>query len=419
MRMQKRLLFFTLAAMSSQSMAAAYKIPENSINSTALAGAYVANAHGSDASYYNPAAMVFNEDGAMMEGDLTFVHLSSIDYTGPTYSDSTKTENFILPTFHYVSPAVGNARFGLSLVVPAGLSKRWKGIGRAFAQEFTLETVEINPNIGYKINDRWSIGGGVRAVYTKGRVESSDTALPAVPIGRTMKGDSWDFGYNLALQFRATDDLNLAATYRSKVDLDVEGTASLFGQGGISAFPYTGDASVSIPIPATLALAAAYTFREKTTVEFTYERNYWSAYEDLDFDYDPALVPPQSTFYASFNDPVPKNWDDTNTYRIGVTHQLNPKWILMAGFAYDETPAPKETIGWELPDSDAKIFSLGARYKYSDTLSFGGSFLYDRKDKLTLAPGENTVSDKNLLGDGAKFEDARAYLLTVGLEYKF
>ena len=325
MRMQKRLLFCTLAAMSSQSMAAAYKIPEQSINSTALAGAYVANAHGSDASYYNPAAMVFNEDGAMLEGDLTFIQLSPIDYTGATgLTDSTKTENVILPAFHYVSPSVGNARFGLSLVVPAGLSKRWKGVGRAFAQEFTLETIEINPNIGYKINDRFSIGGGVRAVYTRGRVESSDSALAAVPIGRTMKGDSWDswdFGYNLALQFRATDDLNLAATYRSKVDLDVEGFATLFGQGAIPT--YVGDASVSIPIPATLALAAAYTFREKTTVEFTYERIYWSAYEDLDFDYNPPLGA-LNAFFSSFNDPVPKNWDDTNTYRIGVTHQLNP-----------------------------------------------------------------------------------------------
>ncbi len=408
MKMQKRLLFCTLAAMSSQPMAAAYKIPEQSINSTALAGAYVANAHGSDASYYNPAAMVFNEDRAMLEGDLTWVHLSSIDYTGPPgFSDSTKTENFILPAFHYVSPSFGNARFGLSAVVPAGLSKRWKGVGRAFAQEFTLETIEINPNMGYKINDRFSIGGGVRAVYTKGRVESVPDLSIGVPVGRTMKGDSWDFGWNLAAHLRATEDLNLSATYRSKVNLDVEGYADLFSFAGPI---YMGDASVSVPIPATLALAAAYTFGEKTTVEFTYERNYWSAYDNLNFDYSTPQLP-------VFDDPIPKDWDDTNTYRIGVTHQLNPKWTLMAGFAYDESPAPKETIGFELPDSDAKIYSIGARYRHSDALSLGAAFLYDRKDKLTLAPGENTVN--GLLAAGAEFEDARAYLLTVGLEYKF
>ena len=411
MRIKKHLLFLPLAAMSSQTMAAAYKIPENSINSTALAGAYVANAHGSDASYYNPAAMVFNEDRAMLEGNLTFVHLSSIDYEGTDVfgnpqNDSTKTENFILPSFHYVSPAVGNARFGLSVVVPAGLSKRWKGVAQAFANEFTLETVEINPNIGYKFNDRFSIGGGVRAVYTKGRVETIPDLSIGVPVGRLMKGDSWDYGWNLAAHLRATEDLNLSATYRSKVDLDVEGYADLYSVAGTI---YTGDASVSIPIPATLALAAAYTFGGKTTLEFTYERNYWSAYEDLDFDYSTPQPP-------VFDAPSLKNWDDTNTFRIGLTHQVNPKWVVMAGFAYDETPAPKETIGFELPDTDAKIFSFGTRYKYSDALNFGGAFLYDRKDKLTLSPGQNS---NRVLAGGAEFENARAYLLTVGLEYKF
>ena len=412
MRIKRQLLFYTLAALSPQLMAAAYKIPENSINSTALAGAYVANARGSDASYFNPAAMVFNEDRAMLEGNLTFAHLSSIDFEGTDIfgnpqKDSTKTENFILPSFHYVSPAVGNARFGLSLVVPAGLSKRWKGVARAFAQEFTLETIEVNPNIGYKFNDRFSIGGGVRAVYTRGRVELSDTAWnPPVSVGRTMKGDSWDFGYNLALQLKATDNLDLAATYRSKVDLNVEGWAELTSSG----VPiYTGDASVSVPIPATLALAAAYTFGGKTTLEFTYERNFWSEYEELDFDYSTPQPP-------IFDAPSPKNWDDSNTFRIGLTHQVNPKWVVMAGFAYDETPAPKETIGFELPDSDAKIFSVGTRYRYSDALNFGGAFLYDRKDKLTLSPGQNS---NPLMAKGAEFENARAYLLTVGLEYKF
>ncbi|MCP3869932.1 MAG: hypothetical protein GY703_17935 [Gammaproteobacteria bacterium] len=413
-----------MVATSPHLMAAAYKIPEQSINSTALAGAYVANAHGADASYYNPAAMVYNEEGAMMEGALTFIHLSSIDYQGTDFlgrgfSDSTKKENFVIPQFHYVSPAVGNARFGLSLTAPAGLSKRWEGVGRAPSQEFTLETYEINPTIGYKFNDRFSMGGGVRAVYSKARVENSPDAYDRFPIGRTAKGDSWDFGYNLALHFRATEALNLSATYRSKIDLDLEGPATLFHRSRNPLFTYVGDTSVSAPIPATLALAAAYTFKKRTTVEFTYERVYWSAYDYLDFDYSPPLNPSNPVFpgYSMFfEQPQLKDWEDSNTFRLGVTHQLNPKWILMGGFTYDKTPVPKRTAGFELPDSDAKIFSFGARYNYSDALSIGGAFLYDRKDSLNLAPGDNGSSQ---LAGGAEFSNARAYLLTMGLEYKF
>ncbi|MES9903873.1 MAG: hypothetical protein ABW168_14500 [Sedimenticola sp.] len=43
----------TLAA-SDPLMAGGYKLPENSINGTALSAANIANAHGTDASYYNP-----------------------------------------------------------------------------------------------------------------------------------------------------------------------------------------------------------------------------------------------------------------------------------------------------------------------------------------------------------------------------
>ncbi|MES9958202.1 MAG: hypothetical protein ABW120_00385 [Sedimenticola sp.] len=40
-----------------QAHAGGYKIPEQSVNSTALSAAYVANAQGPDSSYYNPAAI--------------------------------------------------------------------------------------------------------------------------------------------------------------------------------------------------------------------------------------------------------------------------------------------------------------------------------------------------------------------------
>lgn len=414
--MKRSLLLITMAAVSSQTMAAAYKIPEQSINSTALSGAYVANAHGADANYFNPAAMIFNEDGASMEVDLTTIYLTSIDSDnstpGFTASDETHSETFFVPTFHYVSPMVKDARFGLSVIAPAGLSKRWKGINQAFAEEFTLKTIEINPSVASKITDQLSLGVGFRFVYSDGTVKSSDSANPLVPIGRKLEGDSWDFGLNFALHYQPTDNLKLAATYRTKIDLSVEGDAKLTYLGFTG---YDGGASVTVPIPAALNLAAAYTFNDRTTVELLYERNYWSAYDELDFDYDVAFLGPP---FASFDAPAPKKWNDTNTYRIGVTHKLNSHWTLMAGFAYDETPVPERYASYELPDTDARIYSIGARYRYSDDLDIGFGLLYDDKETLKLKPGENISSGGSLSG-GAEFENAAAYLFTMGFNYKF
>ena len=70
--------------------------------------------------------------------------------------------------------------------------------------------------------------------------------------------------------------------------------------------------------------------------------------------------------FEFFDTPGIKNWNDSNTYRLGITHQLNERWSLMAGMAYDETPIQKKYIGFELPDSDAIMFSVGAKHKYTD-----------------------------------------------------
>lgn len=387
--------------------ASGWRIPEQSLNSVALSAAYVANANGADASYSNPANMVFMPDGSSFEQSITFINLEKIEYTdarSAAYNTDSKVENFIMPTFHYVSPFVNDFRFGLSVVAPGGLSKRWdEAYGKATAEEFSLTVIEINPTVSYKVNDKFAIGFGLRGVYSEGVVKSDATGLGS-PATRDMTGDSIDFGYNLALSYKATDNLTLASTYRSNVDLNEDGKATLVG--GL----YKGGAEVSVPLPASLTLAAAYSF-DKTTVEFVYERTYWSEYKELDFGYDVDLT---ATPMAPFDLPVAKNWDDVNAYRIGITHQYNDKLTLMAGYAYDEAGAKKETLGFELPDSDAQLFSFGFDYKLNEKMNVGLAYLYDKKDELSV---NHTATDP--AGIYGEFKNASAHLLTLSLKYKF
>jgi long-chain fatty acid transport protein len=266
--------------------AAGYKVPETSSNSTALSAAYVANAHGPDASYYNPARMALNDGGAQLSGDLTLVHLPRINFDGtqtvPTpggpvtlnASDSSQVENILIPTFHYVSPFVGDARFGLSIVSPGGLSKRWEGYGARSAEEFSLRTVEINPTVGYRLSDRLAIGGGLRMLYSDGVVKSRVPGTAPTSIFRDLEGDSIDFGYNLAVHYAPSDMVSFAVTYRSRIDMTIEGDARLgFGTTTL----YDGGTSVEVPLPAALAVAGAVALNPSTTFEVVFERTYWSA----------------------------------------------------------------------------------------------------------------------------------------------
>ncbi len=408
--MKKTLL--VSAAAATALTAGAYKLPEQSVNSMALSAAYVAHTTQADTAYFNPANMAFMGEKHYFDGAVTLIHLPSNEFVSiPPYAGASETENIVVPTMHYVSAPTGDFRWGVSLVVPGGLTKRWNTpYQKLYAEEFTLENIELNPVFSYKINEQLAIGGGLRMVYSKGVVKSDGRGGTPYPIAREMKGDTIEFGYNLALAYRPAEDVNMAVTYRSNIDLKEEGTANLYLGNVGSQY----DATVTVPLPAALNIAVSKTWNKTFTLELGYERTFWSTYKQLDFQYAQPVTNP--VLKQAFDTPIPKNWKDTNTYKIGATMVMD-KITVMMGFAIDETPIPDETLSFELPDSDAKVFSMGFRYQQTENLSWGAAFLYDSKEPISIPPG---VSDNALLKlTGASFNGGGAYLTTIGLSYEY
>jgi len=338
-----------------------------------------------------------------LEVNLMYAHLNPIEFSGQVatpagltqpHTAESASEDFLIPQIYIVGATIGenqDIRFGISLNSPAGLSKRWpEGIQASYAEEFTLKTVEINPSFSYRIMENLAVAAGVRFVYSKGVIKNAYFDL---------EGNSWDAGYNLALSYKPFEAWGMALTYRSKVDLREEG-----GQPYVDPTygPMTLPASVTIPLPAVATFATDVDVTESTNIEFTYERTFWSAYENLDIK-----IMDSSVYNAA------KNWEDTNTFRLGLTQGLGESLKLMLGVAYDETPVPDETLGFELPDSNAVIGSIGIRWTVNDELDLGAAFLYDQKDDRFVS-----IQD-NVNGIDGTFSGMSATLFSVGLGYKF
>ena len=414
----KKTALLSLVA-SSILMAGGYKIPETSTNAVALGAANIAHNHNNaDAAYYNPAKMVFMSNENHLEADITYIGLEKVKYqgkvsgTGP-YNLESEHEDFYLLSLHYVSPELGEsgARVGVSIAVPGGLSKRWQTEpAKTSAQEFTLEVLEINPTAAFKINDKLGFAVGFRIVRTHGVVKSDGIVnIPRLggygKVARDMTGDSTDFGYNLALSYNPTKDLEIGVTYRSKVNMTVEGNAKLSTTlaGGST---YDGPGNVSLPLPASFSAAVAYTFDStKTTLEAVYEKTFWSAYKNLDFNYNGTEGP---VLGAIFGTSIAKDWKDTNTFRVGLTQELQ-NLTLMAGYVYDNSPVPDATIGFELPDADSQAISLGGRYKINDAVDVGLSGIYSMHKN-------RTINNASLSGE---FTGGNVLILSAGLGYKF
>ena len=391
----KRLTLLPLL-LSSAVLAGGYKIPETSLNAIALSAANVAHSHGAENAYSNPANMAFMEDKQSIEADLIYIGLDPVKYkpNDGTADISAKQETFLLPSLHYVSGKLGErARVGLSIVVPGGLSKRWSDLPATIkAKEFTLKVIEINPSAAFKINDKLAVAAGFRVVSSSGIIKN---------IAMDMEGDSLDVGYNLALSYKPTKKLEFGLTYRSNVNLSIEGNAKIFNPSGIQ---YDGGASVTVPLPATINVAVAYQIPVDATIEFVYERVNWSAYKSLDFNY----VGNVGNMAPYVDAPSEKDWKDTNVFRVGLTKVMD-KYTLMAGAVKDESPVPNKSLGFELPDSDSVSVSGGVRYQYSKNLNVGFAALYSMRDKRKV-----TNSDVN-----GEFSNSNVLIMSAGLGYKF
>ncbi len=149
---------------------------------------------------------------------------------------------------HITSKEFHNFRFGFSLTEPFGLAKRWdQPFPAATAEIYELFTIEGNPTFSYSFSERLSIGGGIRILYGSGEVETRliDSALisisPLTSLTSEVDGDDVQVGYNLALTFRPINNLSFAATYRSEIELNLEGDASLQAlAGSIPLIDYSG-----------------------------------------------------------------------------------------------------------------------------------------------------------------------------------
>ena len=413
------ILVYILFACTASSWGSGYVISAHSVNSYGLTSAYVANSEAADSAYFNPANMVWLGEEAMIDAGATYIQVAETKFDGTVggipASANSNEESSILPFIHFVSPEIGKWRFGASIIEPAGIAKRWDAVvQKATAEETMLRVIVINPSAAYMLNSRFSIGAGLRIVYSDAEMKAQlpPGLDPALIRGyrQDLEGDTWEAGFNLAATFKPIESLHLAATFHSEIDMGIEGSAS-----GYTTDPTTGEVysfsnapgSTSIPLPAKLALAISKTFG-KTTLEFVYERLFWSAFDVMDVNFNDQII--EQTLGGS----QLRDWNDTNDFRLGVSYQQSKTLKLMTGVSYEETPVPDRTLGFELPDSDLLWFAAGATYAFKPNMELGCAYTYGHYSDRTI-----DSADANVNGIVGEFSDTSFHSLSASFSYRF
>ena len=418
------LLGFVLILLPAQVFGNGFSIQEQDAAAFSMAGAFVAQADNPSALYYNPAGMVqlpgtqVSAGFALIMPNGTFSSngTSAFGAPGETYDQDDQT--FFVPNIYVTHQINDQWSIGLAEFTNFGLSskwpKDWEGRFLTGGTEATLLTASLNPSVAYQPMEKLSLGLGLTAQYVDITLKNKLFLGMGLPEGNVkLSGDNWDYGWNVGLLFKLTDEIKFGASYRSKIKHDIEGETKISGLGmvGLPDIKVDAEAELELPDIAYVGLAWA---RGPLTLEFDVQWTGWSSYDELAVQFDQPIM-------GSTGSSSPKNWEDVWAYRFGAQYQLNPAWVLRAGVIFDEAPMPDETFDYMIPSGDRWLYGGGVGYtKGKFTLDTGYYYLDDESRTWNNMAGDyNTQIAPGLGRVTGQFEDVYAHLFMLNVSYQF
>jgi long-chain fatty acid transport protein len=421
--------------------ASGFQLKENSVKSmgAAFAGAGVRTDDGSVV-VNNPTTMA-RFKGTTFQVDATAIDLSyefkgaGTDALGRPLvggDGGNAGDLSAIPAMSVIHKLDNGLAFGAMISAPFGLKTEYDNGwgGRYFAQKSEVEIVDLTLAAAIDVvPDRLSVGVGLiysRADVTLSRAVDfgsllfSNPTTRALPFARPqaadgfaeVQGDDNGVGWIVGANFSSTDKLAIGVSYRSEIDYALSGNADWTVPANAAAVfaasPTTrqlfqdGAIKADLTTPSITNVDVRYAVTDRFAMMASWSETGWSSLREIRVDFanpDPDSVEPFA-------------WRDTQFVSLGGEFQLNDRFTLRAGLAYDETPTHLETRTPRLPDDDRTWYSMGATWRATEALEF--NFGYTR-----IEPDAPRV---DIRGNGSHLVgpfDGHADLYGISAQYKF
>jgi long-chain fatty acid transport protein len=383
-----------------ESAASGFAIRENSAE--ALGTAFAGNASSADflsTIFNNPAGMTqFTGDRAQADASViipseTFSGSASTTFPGPVTfpiagnngGDAGKT-GFIpaLYALHSFSP---DLKVGLAMTVPFGLKTQYSSlwVGRYFGIKSEIFSLDINPNIAYRVNDWLSVGGGISGNYLYADLTKAVDLnaifgfLPGtIPDGHArFNGADWNWGYNAGVLLKPLEGTNVGIAYRSRILHKLQGDQNFTGVPPLAPFANS-PGRVSLNLPANVDVSVTQKINDKLHIAADVQWTQWSSVQQLVVIRDNGSPVAGSQISTHFRDTVFAS--------VGATYNLDDHWTVRTGIAYDESPVTDGFRTVQLPDADRYWLAFGGGYKFSEGFSVDVGYAH------IFIPGHPSVS---------------------------
>jgi long-chain fatty acid transport protein len=271
---------------------------------------------------------------------------------------------------------------GVGLSAPFGLKTDYGNnwVGAAQARSFSVETLNLNPSVAYRVNDAVSVGGGVSyqhldAKYKRTAAVGSATPglgpiLAASEVTASLASDAW--GWNVGGLFTLSPATKVGVSYRSTVTQEATGSINVTGpSAGVNASQSSGT-KTTLKLPDTAVLSATHDLNNQWQLLGDVAWTGWSSIPKLD------LVRTSGVLNGATAQTLDTDFRDTYRVAVGANYQYRPDLKLKFGLAFDQTPVKVESTRLvSLPDADRTQISTGAQWALAggSTLDVGVAYL--------------------------------------------
>ena len=284
----------------------------------------------------------------------------------------------------------------------------------------------------WSVDEKLSVSLGGRVVYgireLKGKIRLNAKAINPdlqkfadnINADIDSKRTAWGYGVQLGLNYKATDRLNLALRYDSRVKMNFKAKGSMTDVGLSKLSPLYNDlgfgnfypeyipgAKVRRDLPAILALGASYKVTDNWTMALA--GNY---YFNKDAKMDNIVGEAKFINSPKFPDVkgIEAEYDNGWEVALGTEYRLNPKWAILGSVNYAYTGA--KVTSFDDVEYALNSVTLGTGLKYNPNENaewvFSVShFIYDGKkghfDKKYKGLVANPEYDKSITAFGVSY----------------
>lgn len=352
------------------------------------------------------ASVVANNPAGMtrLQGDQVTFGLQAlygdIDYTlnNSNLNDAGNVVGWLPGGSAFYSHSINDdLKVGLALYGTFGLSLSFNDdwAGKNLVTDTTLMGLTLQPSLGYRLNDKWSLGAGVGINYGIFKLERERLEING---GGKNKEDDTDVVTNvkLGVLFELSEETRFGLTYTSKVDYKFDIDASGTLPGGR---PWALPVGLSTNAPQQFMFSAVQILNAKWSLLGEVGWQDWSSFSESEVTVNNLSVP------ASLE------LQDTWHGAVGTQYQLTGDTRLNFGVAYD-------TSMYDDQDNTSLVYPVGAAWRFG----IGAQHQFDERSSLGMAFEYVTAEDSSVpepVQLSGSYDDPKMYFISANYSYRF